>query len=348
MTERSRCPVLVVGCPRSGTNLLYDTLLSAGGFAIYRGKIPIYQLLVPRAGRLDRLENRKKLMALWLRSEGFRRSGLDGPELAADVLENCRTGCDFLCTVMNAIARKQNVARWAVYSPDSVLRIGILKREIPNALFIHILRDGRDIALSLRQLGDFNPFPWTRKPRSLQETALYWEWMVQRGCRDGVRIQKDYAEVRYEDLVTNPRLVLASLAEFLDHDLDYNRIQAAGLGTLSKANSSFEEELSGTLTPIQRWKRKLSPAQVASLEWHVGATLQALGYPRTSAELWKPSIRDGLRRAFYQSILESKLWLKSNTPLGKLSDLSKLQLTPEENPRSVSSPTRSRSKTSSL
>src|ERR1700756_2063708 len=118
---RSRAPVFVMGCPRSGTNLLYDTLLSAGGFAVYRGKIPVHQLLVQRAGRLDRLENRRKLMSIWLRSKGFRKSELDGADLTAQVLENCRTGGDFLCIVMNAIASKQNVARGAVYSPGSVL-----------------------------------------------------------------------------------------------------------------------------------------------------------------------------------------------------------------------------------
>ena len=49
-TERKRRPVFVMGCHRSGTNLLYDTLLSAGGFAIYRGSLPLYELLIPRFG----------------------------------------------------------------------------------------------------------------------------------------------------------------------------------------------------------------------------------------------------------------------------------------------------------
>src|SRR5579872_1636455 len=44
---RSQCPVFVMGCHRSGTNFLYDTLLSAGGFAIYRGYLPVYKILTP-------------------------------------------------------------------------------------------------------------------------------------------------------------------------------------------------------------------------------------------------------------------------------------------------------------
>jgi hypothetical protein len=168
MIERKRRPVFVVGCHRSGTNFLYDTLLSSGGFAVYRGLLPVYQILIPRFGKLDRLENRKKMMATWLCSKGFRRSELDGAELTAKVLENCRSGGDFLRIVMDEVARRQQVARWAIYDPDTVLRVATIKRDIPEALFIHIIRDGRDIALSLRKMGGFNPFPWSRRPRSLE------------------------------------------------------------------------------------------------------------------------------------------------------------------------------------
>jgi hypothetical protein len=341
MIERKRCPVFVIGCPRSGTNLLYDTLLSSGGFAIYRGRVPVYQVLIPRFGRLDRLENRKKIIAIWLRSEGFRRSGLDGVELTANVVENCRSGGDFLRIIMGEIARKQQVNRWAFYTPDTVVRVETVKKEIPEALFVHIIRDGRDIALSLRKLGDFNPFPWSRRSRSMEETALYWEWMVQKGRRHGRKIPNDYLEIRYEDLVEDVRRTLKGLSEFLDHDLDYDRVQTAALGTISKPNSSFREEAADAgFNAVQRWKRRLSQDQVASLEWQVGKTLEALGYARTaSVHGWKPTVRDKWLRAFYPLLLESKIWVKMNTPLGRFSSLAKLELTAGEFPQSDSSST---------
>ena len=316
-----------MGCPRSGTNLLYDTLLSSGEFAVYRGRLPIYQVLIPRFGRVDRLENRKKMMAAWLRSKGFRKSGLDGAELSVKVLENCRNGGDFLSIVMGEIARKQQATRWALYSPDTVLRVATTKQEIPEALFVHIIRDGRDIALSLRKLGDFHPFPWSRRPRSLEETALYWEWMVQKGCRSGREIANDYVEIRYEDLVENPHRTLKGLGEFLDHDLDYDRIKTAALGTLSKTNSSFREEATDAgFNPVQRWKQRLSQDQVAALEWQIGKTLEAVGYPLSISEHdWKPGVWDKWLRTVYPSFLESKLWMKMNTPLGRFSNLAQLE-----------------------
>ena len=326
--ERKRSPVFVIGCPRSGTNLLYDCLLSSGGFAIYRGRVPVHQVLIPRFGKLDRLANRKKIVSVFLRSEGFRRSGLDAAELTTRILESCRTGGDFIRIVMEEITRRQNASRWALYDPLMLVRMATIKREIPNALFIHIIRDGRDIALSLHKLGDFNPFPWTDVPRSLEETALYWQWLVQKGCNFGSRISKDYLEIHFEDLVGEPRRALQTLSNFLDQDLDYERIQAAALGTLNKTNSSFRADPADAgANPVQRWKQKLAPDEITALEWQVGETLEAVGY-RLSAPIkgWKPGISSRLLRALYPSFLESKRWMKTHTPLGRVSSMAKLEL----------------------
>ena len=122
-SERSRTPVFVVGCHRSGTNLLYDTLLSAGGFAFYRGYLPIYKVVIPRCGPLQVAANRAKAIELFLRSKGFRRAGLEAAELSARLEGECRTGGDFIRIVMEGIARQQGAVRWAVYDPDYVLHV---------------------------------------------------------------------------------------------------------------------------------------------------------------------------------------------------------------------------------
>src|ERR1700677_5061199 len=165
--ERKNRPVFVIGCHRSGTNLLYDTLLSAGGFAFYRGYLPVYKMLIPRFGGLAKRNNRRKMVQEWVRSKGFRRSGLDAKQLTARVLDECRSGGDFIRIVMGEIARSQNVSRWVLYDPDNLLYIPRIKADIPEALFIHIIRDGRDVALSLNKMAGFKPVPWNRKAKGL-------------------------------------------------------------------------------------------------------------------------------------------------------------------------------------
>ncbi len=326
-TARSRRPVFVAGCHRSGTNLLYDTLLSAGGFAIYRGYLPVHKMLIPRFGDPSNPANRKHLVDVFLRSKGFARTGLDAAELSAKLMDQSATGGNFLRTVMGEIAARQGVDRWAVYDPDSLLHIPRIRRDLPDALFIHIVRDGRDVALSLAKMGGFRPFPWNRKPRGLLETALYWQWMTQTGRRHGTLIPGDYIEIHYEDLVQRPRDVLASLSRFLDHDLDYERIRGASLGRLSESNSSFLEEGANSIQPVDRWKQRLTEKEVRSLESLIGTTLEAFGYPLASAaEQRRKTLRMRFLSTAYPQFLDAKLWLKLNTPLGRFADLSALEL----------------------
>jgi hypothetical protein len=323
--ERKTRPVFVIGCHRSGTNLLYDTLLSAGGFAVYRGYLPVYKMLIPRFGSLAKLNNRERAMEAWVRSKGFRRSGLDAKQLTTKILDDCRTGGDFIRIVMSGVARGQNVARWAVYDPDNLLYIPIIKAGIPEALFIHIIRDGRDVALSLSKMGGFKPLPWDRESKGLLPTALYWEWMVRKGRQHGQRFAADYTEVRYEQLVTEPRVTLKSLGEFLDHDLDYDRIQNARMGRLREPNSSFSEK--DHSSPVDRWRDKLLRHEVASIESLVGEYLDELGYPLSSpGSTLKSGLREKFMRAFYLSLLDTKLWLKTRTPAGHLVSLEALEL----------------------
>src|ERR1700722_6655467 len=88
--ERSRSPVFVLGSPRSGTTLLYDMLLSAGGFAVYLAESNLFNLLVPRFGDLSVRSNRKKLLQSWLNSKLFRASGVDAQRIHDRILDECR------------------------------------------------------------------------------------------------------------------------------------------------------------------------------------------------------------------------------------------------------------------
>jgi hypothetical protein len=301
--------------------------MATGGFAVYRGYLPIYKMLIPRFGTMEKMQNRRKIMETWLRSKGFRRSGLDPNQLMELVINACRTGGDFIRVVMDAIARNQGVRRWAVYDPDNVLYIPKIKADIPEALFVHIIRDGRDIALSLKKMGEFRPLPWDRKSGSLLATALYWEWTVNKGRQYGAQISDDYIEVHYEELIRNPASTLATLGAFLHHDLDYERIQSA-VNRL-KSNSSFaEEEKQGRANPVQRWKEKLSTQEIAAIEALVGPCLEEFGYPlATPQSERKLGLQEKWMRAIYPLFLDTKLALKIRTPLGRMANLSALELT---------------------
>jgi hypothetical protein len=150
--------------------------------------------------------------------------------------------------------------------------------------------------------------------------GLYWEWMVNKGREAGRKMGEDYVEIHFEDLIGQPRETLAKLGAFIAHDLDYDRIQQVGIGSVSAPNTSFpgqrqQEEFS----PIGRWNGGYSAEDLTILEGLVGTTLQELGYElatKNPALLQRPDLRR--MRAVYRAYFDGKLYLKAKTPLGQL------------------------------
>src|SRR5207248_10237490 len=198
--DRSQAPVFVLGCGRSGTTLLYHMILSAGDFAVYRTESNIINLLEPRFGNLSIRRNREKLMDAWINSKLFRVSGLNADEIRNKVLQECRNGGDFLRIIMGGMARQQGVRRWADCTPEHLLYMARIKETIPDALIIHIIRDGRDVALSLSKQGWIDPLPWDKR-HDLVVCGVFWEWMVNKGRDEGRKLGRDYCEVSFEDLI---------------------------------------------------------------------------------------------------------------------------------------------------
>lgn len=329
-SARSHAPVFVLGCPRSGTTVLYHMLLSAGNFAIYRTESNVFSILQPRFGNLKHKRNRDRLLEHWFRSELFLRTGLDAESVRREIDANCRSTGDFLRIVMEAIAREQGVERWADCTPDHLLYIRQIKREIPNALIVHIIRDGRDVALSYAKQGWAYPLPWDRNEQ-LSVAGLFWKWIVSRARTCGHSLGADYYELHYEDLVEQPRETLAALGHFVGQDLDYNEIQQTGIGSVSQPNSSFVSDAGGEFQPVGRWRRQMQETQISDFEALTGDFLRELGYPLAFGSS-SNSLRALRLRSTYRMWFSARHWLKSATPLGRLTKIGRMGLTaPEAN-----------------
>jgi hypothetical protein len=268
-------PVFIVGCPRSGTTLLYDMLLSSGKFVLYRAETDVFFRIAPAFGSLKSRSNRRKLLDAWLKSDYFSRSGLPAEDIRVRVLSECRDPGDFLRIVMEGIAYKQGVHRWADNTPLHLLYIAEIKKSIPNAQIVHIIRDGRDVAVSLGRLGWVDRLPWDFKDR-LAISGVYWKWVVSKGREYGRQLRAtDYLELRYEELVQRPESVLKTLGKFVGEDLSYEHILENALGTITRPNSSFSSPTASG--PIARWK-SLTEIEVAKLNLLLGPLLRELGY----------------------------------------------------------------------
>ncbi|MGH8274262.1 MAG: sulfotransferase family protein [Gammaproteobacteria bacterium] len=319
MTSNKEPPIFVLGCPRSGTTVLYHMLLSSGHFAVYRAESEVFDVIAPLFDNLRTASARSRLADAWIGSFLFNRSGLGREGLRERIIADCRNGGDFLRLVMESIAAKQGVSRWADCTPNHLLHIPEIKRTIPEARVIHIIRDGRDVALSLAAMNWIRPLAW-RKEHGLEAAAVYWDWIVGRGRAYGKQIAPDYVEVSFEELITDPRATLDSLSSFVGIDLDYDSIRRADIGSLSKPNTSFRNDPGAQFRPVGRWRKKLSPARLRHIERLIGNRLQSTGYelaartPERGLSGWASSTTVHA----YRSCFSAKQWLKSRTPLGRV------------------------------
>jgi len=310
-------PVFIVGCPRSGTSFLYHLLLSAGGFAEFHTQMNAYDVLEPIYGPLTSPKNRARMMRDWLQSKAFEVSGLDAPQIEAEVVDQCRSIGDFMATVMNEVAARQGVERWVDSTPTNVPHMLHIAADFPDAQFLHIIRDPRDVALSLEKRQWARPLPW-HKDRAVLAAGLYWEWIVRKGKEYGRRLSSRYMEVRYEELVQKPETALARIGGFLQCDLDYARIQRAGVGSVKTPLTSFSEDLKrGEFSPVGRWKDKFPPGQLRDFEDLVGGYMAELGYPR-STEPGRHRLFVTRNRFLYGCFYPFKQWAKVNTPLSRM------------------------------
>jgi Sulfotransferase family len=318
---RSEAPVFVLGCPRSGTTVLFHMLLSAGNFAVYRAESNVFSVLQPRFGNLHSENNRHELLRYWLKSKLFQVTGLEPGPIAEKILRECHGAGDFLRIVMEETARHQGVTRWADSTPDHLLYIPQIKHEIPDALIVHIIRDGRDVALSYAKQGWAYPLPWDRNEQVVV-AGLFWEWIVGKGRNFGRALGRDYYELHYEDLVEKPRETLRALGDFIGQELDYDHILRIGIGSVSEPNSSFVSGPGGGFQPVQRWTKQMTTEQLENFEALVGKFLQVLGYPLSGGQ--KSNFRQTRLRHTYRAWFATRHWLKSKTPLGRLSGIERL------------------------
>jgi len=315
-------PVFILGSPRSGTTLLSHLLLSGGGFAVVRSELHAMNIVGPRYGGLKREADREALIEAWTETEVHLRTGISDARFAELVRSDVRSATDFLGAVMGEVCALQAARRWSDCTPENVAYIEPLAVAFPEARFLHVVRDGRDVAASIAKRGMANPAE-RDEGREVEVAAVLWEWFVSAGRRGCEAFADRSMEVRYEALVSDRGDTLAEVAEFLDHEIDLTRVEEVALGSVSRPNTSFEEDLKkGNFQPVERWRSSLSQEELAKVEGLVGETLTELGYERAVDLQALPE--DGGLKARYHRSFTVRQWLKTRTPLGRRTDASAL------------------------
>ncbi|HWB21027.1 MAG TPA: sulfotransferase [Phycisphaerales bacterium] len=153
-----------------------------------------------------------------------------------------------------------------------------LHRMYPQASFLFMQRDGRDMAASRKMVGDFD--------QSVEHIASGWVKQLQQFRRFAEQSGVRALMVHYERLTAEPETELRRIIDFLElpwddrllsfHDEDLT-LYRNPTGHLSA--NQVNQPINGT--SVGRWKRDLSPQEISVFEAVAGDQLEALGYSRS-------------------------------------------------------------------
>lgn len=278
--------VFIVGCQRSGTTLLKRMLNAHPRLAVTSESNWIARLFEKKAGLSPQGLVSPELLSFLLADPAFTRLNIDRKELEALIRAGQQvTYSEFVSGVFNLYGRAQGKALVGNKTPAHIRRLGTLHALWPKARFVHLIRDGRDVCLSIakwpaaqqKKPGTFAT--WKEDP--VTTTALWWELHVQLGRQARSWLGPElYYQMRYESLVEYPAEESAALCTFLG--LPYNR---AMLGfhegrTIDDPKLESKERWLPATVGLRDWRSEMAAEQVERFEAAVGPLLDELGYPR--------------------------------------------------------------------
>jgi hypothetical protein len=194
-------------------------------------------------------------------------------------------------TFYEAYMEQQGKSRWGEKTPTYVQKMKLIQRALPEARFVHVIRDGRDVALSVLDR--------TVRELTAADVARRWQKKITKAREDSPKL-RHYKEVRYEDLILDTEAVLRDVAEFIelpweDAMLAYHERSSERLKEMARAlpGDNRAKELSverrmathamttkpPTADRVARWREQMSTEQRAEFEAVAGGLLAELGYP---------------------------------------------------------------------
>ena len=277
----------VCGVTRSGTTLLRLMLDSHPELAI-PGETHWVPKLIKAFERSPQTAEDAANMAI-----DHKRWGdfhLDAEELRARISDlDPVTAADAIRAFYLSYAEREGKTRYGDKTPGYVREMRRIQRVLPEARFIHIIRDGRDVSLSHMRMN------WG--PETYEQSARLWRNRIRKARKMAPSIDH-YVEVRFEDLVDDTEGVLRTVCDFIELDYDpvmlayHERAEgrlaekARELPRKNRPNQPAEARLESHRLAkeppqsdrIGMWRERMTPEEVAEYETVAGDMLAELGY----------------------------------------------------------------------
>lgn len=217
-------PIFVLGCGRSGTTLLRTMLNHHPDIAI-----PLESLFVIDYLRVETRCDIETLKSLFIREYELHEWGLG---IQGHELRQFGSVPDIIRYAHEKYAKCQGKSRWGQKTPRFIRYVEKLVEAYPDALFVHVIRDPRAVAASLR------------KSRAHRSNALFaakrWVRDVQAGLEAQNAFPDRFIEVRYEDLVCDTMDCLRRVCDFLNVRFSDKMIDYTDTGCREYSNCYYQ------------------------------------------------------------------------------------------------------------
>lgn len=279
--------VFIVGCPRSGTTLLQRLVNAHPDIAITPESHWIPRLYAKPWAITPDGRVKPKLIRRLIGHPKFARLKI-GPEEVARLSGNGQPVSyeNLVSRIFDVYGERQGKPLVGDKTPDYVRCIETLHSLWPCARFVHVIRDGRDVALSMMDWPKCRPKPGdfaTWQEDRVSTAALWWESNVRLGRQAGKTLgPKLYYEVRYESLVSRPAAESVALCAFLgvsyfEAMLGFHEAPAASDPGLEARRAHLP-----VTQGLRDWSAQLPPQDCERFEAAAGGLLEELGYPRVA------------------------------------------------------------------
>jgi Sulfotransferase family len=312
-------PLIVLGVRRSGTTLLRVVLDRHSELAIPDESYFVPQLAGRQRSSIDVdafVDDLRRIRTL-----------RDWDVSVEDVRARLRPGMplgEAIAAVYETYAADLGKSRWGDKTPMYMQHLPLLERLWPDALYVHLIRDGRDAAVSFLTMPEGIVTKTWAHPATAADFACQWRSEVKAARALGGRVGSDrYLEVRYEALVADPPAEIERICAFAGLTFEPGMLDYAGHVDVSA--KPHQQSLMRPPTPALRdWRTEFRPEDVASFETIAGDLLGELGY-ELAADPHR-SLPAGARRTWYglrvaawlaaSGVLQrSPAWKKRHPPL---------------------------------
>jgi hypothetical protein len=276
-STKSDRPIIILGCPRSGTTLLSTMLHSHPRIAMPPETRFLYTVYANRAryGDLSNAKNRRKLaVAITGPKTQFDDLRIDRDTVIERIVAGPPTLGSAFAAVWEEFAEKRGKPRWGEKRPSYYMWTSTLIRLFPDVQFVALIRDPRSCVASLMAArwwkGGF--------PRALTAWITS-DWYLRRFARKAEPGR--YFQLRYEDLVRQPREQLGPVCAFLEEDFDEAMLDHTDAAAdIVPTRATHHSLTHGEVDPsrIEAWRSALTPEQIGLVELVCRRAMKRHGY----------------------------------------------------------------------